>query len=49
MQLTGTGLCLELNREGVGRAVNWYFFVFGTEQSRWVRAVNRNRPMLEIE
>ena len=31
MQLTGTGLCLELNRTGVGRAVNWYWFVFGTE------------------
>ena len=31
MKLTGTGLCLELNRAGVGRAVNWYWFVFGTE------------------
>ena len=31
MQLTGTGLCLELNRVGVGHAVNWYWFVFGTE------------------
>ena len=30
MQLTGTGFCLELNRAGVGRAVNWYWFVFGT-------------------
>ena len=34
MQLTGTGLCLVLNREGVGLAVNWYWFVFGTEWSR---------------
>ena len=34
VQLTGTGLCLELNRAGVGRAVNWYWFVFGTEESR---------------
>ena len=31
MQLTGTGLCLELNRADVGREVNWYWFVFGTE------------------
>ena len=31
MQITGTGLCLELNRGGVGRAVSWYWFVFGTE------------------
>ena len=31
MQLTGTGLCLELNRVEVVRAVNWYCFVFGTE------------------
>ena len=28
---TGTGLCLELNRPGVGRAVNWYRFVFDLE------------------
>ena len=33
VQLTGTGLCLELNRAGVGRAVNWYWFVLGTEWS----------------
>ena len=31
VQLTGTGLCLELNRAGVGRAVIWYWFLFGTE------------------
>ena len=31
MQLTGTGLCLELNRAGVERAVNQYWFVFGAE------------------
>ena len=31
MQLTGTGLCLELNTAGVGRAVNWYWFVLRTE------------------
>ena len=31
MQLAGTGLCLVLNRAGVGRAVNWYWFLFGTE------------------
>jgi hypothetical protein len=31
VQLTGTGLCLELNRPGVGRAVNWYRFVLGTK------------------
>ena len=31
VQLTGTGLSLELNRAGVWRAVNWYWFVFGTE------------------
>jgi hypothetical protein len=24
-------LCLELNRAGLGRAVNGYLFVFGTE------------------
>ena len=34
MQLTGTDLCLELNRTGVGRAVNRYIFVFGTEKNR---------------
>jgi len=28
---SGTGLCLELNRAGVQRAVNWYRFVFGTD------------------
>ena len=28
---TRTGLCLEMNRAGVGRAVNWYWIVFGTE------------------
>ena len=31
MHLTGNGLCLELNRAEVGRAVNRYWFVFGTE------------------
>ena len=31
MQLNGTGLCLELNRAGVGRAVTWYRFLFGTK------------------
>jgi hypothetical protein len=31
VQLTGTGLCLELNRAGVGRAVNQYGVVCGTE------------------
>ena len=34
MQLTGIGFCLELNRAGVGRAVNRYRFLFRTEQSR---------------
>ena len=34
MQLTGSGLCLELNRAGEGRADNRYRFVFGTEKSR---------------
>ena len=34
MHLTGTGLCLELNRGGVGRAVKKHRFVFGTEYSR---------------
>jgi hypothetical protein len=34
VKLTGTGLCLELNRAGVGLAVNRYRFVFGTEYSR---------------
>ena len=33
MQLTGTGLCLELNRADVGRAVSRYLFVFRTEES----------------
>ena len=28
---TGTGLCLVLNIAGVGRAVNWYWFVFGSK------------------
>ena len=31
MQLTGSGLCLVQYRKGVGREVNWYWFVFGTE------------------
>jgi len=31
VQLTGTGLCLELNRAGLERAVNRHWFVFGTE------------------
>ena len=31
MQLTGTGFCLELSITCVERAVNWYWFVFGTE------------------
>ena len=34
MQLTGIGLCIELNSVGVGRAVNRYRFVFGNEESR---------------
>ena len=33
MQLTGTGLCLELNRAGMERAVNRCRIVFGMEQS----------------
>ena len=40
VQLTGTGLCLEMNRASVGRAVNWYWFVFGTELASVGRAVN---------
>jgi hypothetical protein len=31
VQLTGAGLRLELNTAGVERAVNWYWFEFGTE------------------
>jgi hypothetical protein len=34
MQLTGTSFCLVLNRAWVGRAVNWYGFVFETGYSR---------------
>jgi hypothetical protein len=33
MQLTSTGLCLELNIAGVGSAVKLYRFVFGNELS----------------
>ena len=33
MQLTGTGLRLEMTRGGVGLAVNRYGFMFGTEYS----------------
>jgi hypothetical protein len=41
---TGTGLCLELNRAGVGRAVNWYRFVLGIGYGRAGvgRAVNHS-------
>jgi hypothetical protein len=31
VQLTSTGLCLEMNRAGVRREVKWYEFVFETE------------------
>ena len=40
VQLTGTGLCLELNRADVGRAVNWYWFVFELNRADVGRAVN---------
>jgi hypothetical protein len=30
VQFTGTSLYLEVNRAGVGCAVNWHWFVFGT-------------------
>ena len=36
MQLTGTDLCVELKRAGVGCAVYIYWFVFGFEESRLV-------------
>jgi len=42
VQLTGTGLCLELNTTGLGRAVNWYRFVFGTERAGVGRAVKHS-------
>ena len=40
MQLTGTGLCLVLNRAGVGRSVNWYWFVLEVNRAGVGRAVN---------
>ena len=40
MQLTGTGLCLELNRAGVRRAVNWYRLCFVLNRAGVGRAVN---------
>jgi hypothetical protein len=41
MQLTGTGLCLELNREGMGRAVNRYLLCLELNRAGMGRAVNR--------
>ena len=43
MQLTGTGLCLELNRGGEGRAVNWYGLCLELNRADVVRAVKRYR------
>ena len=34
MHFTGTGLCLELKRAGVGRTVNRYGLCFGFEEVR---------------
>jgi hypothetical protein len=33
VQLTFTGLCLNLNIVGVWFAINWYWYVFRTENS----------------
>ena len=41
MQLTGTGLCLELKRAVVLLSDKPYRFLFGTEYGRLWRAVNR--------
>ena len=43
MQLTGNGLCLELNRAGVRHAVNRYWFCLELNRADVGRAVNRYR------
>ena len=40
MQLTGTGLCLELNRAGMGRAVNCTGLCLELNRAGVGRAVN---------
>ena len=43
LQVTGTGLCMELNRGGMGRAVNWYRFVFEINRAGVGRAIKLYR------
>ena len=40
MQLNGTGLCLELNRAGVGPAVNRYILCLELNKADVGRALN---------
>jgi hypothetical protein len=49
VQLTDTGLCLELNRAGVRREVNRYRFVFELNRAGVRREVNRYRFVFGTE